>query len=267
MALPRWVVPLATLVPVLACLSGPKSVQTNPAVEAEKTRLDFDGRIDKNSSDMLTEGRKIFRYDSFGSEDFWGGQLRLHEAILGAKLGGVGPGLTPKAALEAGLKVDIGKLPKILVEAVKGGKVSLEDPETTLELLRADSVVGVKGVFDAQKNLVSIGITCAICHSTVDDAFAKGIGGRLDGWPNRDLNIGAVVAMAPDGQAVLGSSRRGRSDGAQGAERLGPGPVRRGAEPGRQGGAPGRQDRGDPPAGGLRPRRASTSTPTPAGAR
>jgi hypothetical protein len=181
----------------LACLSGPKSVQTNPAVDAEKTRLDFDGRIDKNSSQMLAEGRKIFRYDTFGSEDFWGGQLRLHEAILGEKLGGVGPGLTAKQALEAGLKVDTGKLPKILIEAVQGGSVSLEEPKTTLELLRADSVVGVKGVFDSQEKLVSVGITCAICHSTVDDGFAKGMGGRLDGWPNRDLNIGAVVAMSP----------------------------------------------------------------------
>ena len=197
MALPRWVVSLASVLPILACLSGPKTVQTNPAVDAEKTRLDFDSRIDKHSNDMRTEGRKIFRYDTFGSEDFWGGKLRLHEAILGQKLGGVGPGLTPKQALEAGLKVDTGKLPKILVEAVKGGKVSLEDPKTTLELLRADSVVGVQGVFDSRKNLVSIGITCAICHSTVDDGFAKGMGGRLDGWPNRDLNIGAVVAMAP----------------------------------------------------------------------
>ncbi|HEY7863302.1 MAG TPA: hypothetical protein VIE39_06570, partial [Thermoanaerobaculia bacterium] len=180
----RWVLPLIPLVLVLySCLSAPKDVQTSPAVEAEKTRPDFDGRINKNASDMLSEGRKIFRFDSFGSEDFWGGKLRLHEAILGEKLGGVGPGLTPKQALQAGLKVDTGKLPKILIEAVQGGSVSLEDPKTTLELLRADSVVGVKGVFDSERRMVSIGITCALCHSTVDDGFAKGMGSRLDGWP------------------------------------------------------------------------------------
>jgi mono/diheme cytochrome c family protein len=192
---------LLLLVPVVlvvfSCLSAPKDVQTSPAVEAEKTRPDFDGRINKNASDMLSEGRKIFRFDTFGSEDFWGGKLRLHEAILGEKLGGVGAGLTPKQALQAGLKVDTGKLPKILIEAITGGSVSLEDPKTTLELLRADSVVGVKGIFDSDKRMVSVGITCAVCHSTVDDGFAKGMGSRLDGWPNRDLDIGAVVAMAP----------------------------------------------------------------------
>lgn len=195
----RGFVPLVavSLGVALACLPGPRSVKTNPAVEAEKQRPDFDGRINKHSREMLEEGRKIFRYDTFGSEDFWGGKLRLHEAILGEKLGGVGAGLTPKGALEAGLKVDTGQLAKILVEAIKGGSVSLESPETTLELLRADSVVGVKGIFDKDKRMVSIGIQCAFCHSTVDDSLAKGMGSRLDGWPNRDLNVGAIVAMAP----------------------------------------------------------------------
>ncbi len=108
----------------------------------------------------------------------------------------MGPGLTPKKALELGLKVDVGKLPKILSEAVQEGAVSLENPETTTALLRAHSVVGVKGIFDGEK-LVSVGITCAICHSTVDDSFMEGIGSRLDGWPNRDLDVGAVVALAP----------------------------------------------------------------------
>src|SRR5688572_32725839 len=94
---------------VSACLPAPSSVETNPAVAAEKSRTDFDSRISANSNRMLEEGREIFRYDSFGSEDFWGGQLRLHEAILGAENGGVGPGLTPKEALRLGLKVDAGR--------------------------------------------------------------------------------------------------------------------------------------------------------------
>jgi mono/diheme cytochrome c family protein len=123
--------------------------------------------------------------------------LHLHEAILGEKQGGTGPGLTAKQALEVGLKVDVAKLPGILVEAIKGGHVDLNKPETTIELLRADAVVGVKGVFEG-KQMKSIGITCALCHSTVDDTFTKGIGRRLDGWPNRDLNVGAIVAMAPN---------------------------------------------------------------------
>ena len=87
--------------------------------------------------------------------------MRLHEAILGEKLGGVGPGLTPKRALELGLKVDAELLPKIRFEALRGGSVSLEDPKTTVELLRANSVVGVTGFFEEGK-LRSVGIQCAL---------------------------------------------------------------------------------------------------------
>jgi hypothetical protein len=181
----------------ISCVPAPKDVKTDPAVEAEKQRTDFDNRVADYSRKMLEEGRQIFRYDTFGSEDFWGGNLRLHQAILGEKQGGVGAGLTARQALQAGLKVDVGKLPKIMVEVIKEGAVSLDNPETTLELLRADAVVGVKGVFDKDKRMTSIGITCALCHSTVDNSLAKGIGSRLDGWPNRDLNVGAIVAMAP----------------------------------------------------------------------
>ena len=206
---------LSSLVlPVLvafACLSGPKTVQTNPAVEAEKKQVSAQrDDIEDNSERMLKEGREIFRYDTFGSEEFWS-KTRLHEAILGEKQGGVGPGLTAKQALEAGLKVDIGKLPRILGEVLKKGSVGLDKPETTLELLAADAVVGVKAIVDpATKKVTGVGIRCALCHSTVDDSFAKGIGRRLDGWPNRDLNIGAIVAMAPDLKAfedLLGADR------------------------------------------------------------
>src|SRR5215207_1872261 len=187
---------LVLLAALWACLPGPKSVKTNPAIDAEKGRLGYDVRVEAYARKMLEEGREVFRYDTFGSEDFWGGQLRLHEAILGEKQGGVGPGVTPKQALELGLKVDVGKLPKILVSAIRETAVSLENPETTVALLRADSVVGIKGIFKDGK-LVSLGMECAFCHSTVDDSFAKGIGSRLDGWPNRDLNVGAIAAAAP----------------------------------------------------------------------
>jgi hypothetical protein len=180
----------------LSCLPGPKSVKTNPAVEAEKTSLRDDVQV--YSDRMLTEGREIFRYETFGSEEFWA-KTRLHEAILGEKQGGVGAGLTPMRALQLGLKVDIAKLPSILVEVLKKGSVSLENPATTLELLKADSVVGVKAIIDERSHKVTgIGLRCAFCHSTVDDSFAKGIGRRLDGWPNRDLDVGAIIAMAPD---------------------------------------------------------------------
>ena len=193
----------ATILPlaVFSCAPIPKDVATDPAVQAEQKRADFDGRIEEHSRRMFEEGRETFRYDAFGSEDFWGKSLRLHEAILGEKQGGTGAGLTPRQALQAGLKVDVGKVPRILVEVLQEGAVSLDNPETTLELLRANAVVGVKGVFDGDR-MTGVGITCALCHSTVDDSFAKGIGSRLDGWPNRDLNVGAVVAMAPNLQPL-----------------------------------------------------------------
>jgi hypothetical protein len=153
---------------------------------------------------MLQEGRQIFRYDTFGSEAFWGDALKLHQAIAGEKNGGVGAGVSPKTALAVGLKVDMDALPASLVEAIKAGKVNLDDPATTLELLKLDAVVGVKGIFDANKQkLTSIGLRCAVCHSTVDNAFSPGIGHRLDGWPNRDLDVGTIISLAPDPKVVL----------------------------------------------------------------
>lgn len=160
--------------------------------------------IEENSRQMLEEGRETFRHDTFGSESYWGDQLKLHDAIKGEKNGGVGAGLSPKAALRAGLKVDTEKLPKEIVEGIKAGTVNLDDPATTVELLRLDAVVGVKGIFE-EKKLKSIGINCALCHSTTDDSFSVGIGTRLDGWPNRDLNIGAIVSMAPNLKPLLKS--------------------------------------------------------------
>lgn len=146
----------------------------------------------------FSRGQNTFRYDTFGSETFWGGELRLHEAIAGAGNGGTGPGLSPTAALQLGLKVDVASLPRSVTEGLSAGEVDLEDPATTLLLLQLDAVVGVKGVFDQSGRMRSVGIQCALCHSTVDDSFAPGIGNRLDGWANRDLDVGAIIALAPD---------------------------------------------------------------------
>ena len=157
----------------------------------------YDQQISYNAQRMMEQGKQIFRYDTFGSEEFWGGKLRLHEAIAGAKLGGVGNGVSPKAALALGLKVDAEALPAELVAQIKAGKVDLDDPATTVALLKLKAVVGVTGFFNEAGQLRSIGIQCAMCHSTVDDSFAPGIGKRLDGWGNRDLNVGAIVASAP----------------------------------------------------------------------
>jgi hypothetical protein len=184
----------------VACQSLPKGVATDPAVRAEKGGNDEE--IRDHSKRMLEEGEEIFRHDTFGSEDFWGGKLQLHRAILGEKKGGVGPGLTPRQALQLGLKVDFGAVPALVKEVVQEGGVKLDDPQVTLELLRARAVVGVEGRFDQKDNMVSMGITCALCHSTVNDAFTKGIGKRLDGWPNRDLDVGKIAALAPNLQPV-----------------------------------------------------------------
>jgi hypothetical protein len=147
---------------------------------------------------LLRQGRATFRHDTFGDEEFWGGALRLHEAIAGAAHGGVGPGLSPQSALRLGLKVDAEVLPATLKTALANGQVDLTDPANTLALLQLDAVVGVTGFFDAQGQLTSFGIQCALCHSTVDDSFLPGIGARRDGWANRDLDIGTIVALAPD---------------------------------------------------------------------
>ncbi len=130
-------IPLLILIAAAdACTTKPQGVDTNPAALAQQApKGSFDSKIETNAKDLLEEGKKIFRYDTFGNEDFWGGKLRLHEAIAGEK-GGVGPGLTARQALQAGLKVDLGALPSILVEAIKGRSVNLDSVDTTLELLR-----------------------------------------------------------------------------------------------------------------------------------
>ena len=110
----------------------------------------------------------------------------------------MGAGLSPKAALAAGLKVDMDVIPADMAPAIKAGKVDLDDPAVTLTLLQLNAVVNVKDISDGDKTLKTIGLTCASCHSTVDDAFAPGIGHRLDGWANRDLSVGAIVAMSPN---------------------------------------------------------------------
>lgn len=159
---------------------------------------DRDDDSDDHAERLTNRGREIFRFDTFGDEAFWGDTIHLHQAIEGAKLGGVGPGVSPATALAVGLKVDVDALPSSLVQALKKGQVNLNDPATTLALLKLNAVVGVAGIFNEQGTLKSMGIQCALCHSTVNDSLAPGIGQRLDGWANRDLNVGAIIALAPD---------------------------------------------------------------------
>jgi hypothetical protein len=132
-------------------------------------------------------GKEIFRYDTFGNESFWTDKLRLHEAIASA--------VDPTTALSVGLKVDADALPPGILKTA-----DLKSPATTVALLKLNAVVGVKGTVvskDGKDTLTRVGITCALCHSTVDDSAAKGIGRRLDGHPNTTLNPGAIIALSP----------------------------------------------------------------------
>lgn len=183
--------------------SADRSSAQRPADQSPyQKQQGFDRQISDNARQMIEQGKQIFRYDTFGDEVYWTDTLKLHRAIEGAKLGGVGPGVSPKTALAVGLKVDMDALPADLVEKIKKSEVNLDDPATTLALIKLNSVLGVKGTFNQDGSLKSMGLTCAVCHSTVDDTFAPGIGHRLDGWPNRDLNVGAVVSLAPDLSAL-----------------------------------------------------------------
>ena len=165
-------------------------------------RQSSDDSVAQNSVRMVDEGRRIFRHDTFGDEAFWGGTLQLHRAIAGERFGGVGPGVSPATALSVGLKVDAEALLPETIDAIKEGHVNLNDPAVTLALLDRNAVVGVTAQRGSDGGLATVGINCALCHSTVDNSVAFGIGRRLDGWPNRDLNVGAIVALAPDLQAI-----------------------------------------------------------------
>lgn len=163
-----------------------------------------DDDVEAAARSKIRQGRKIFRYETFGDEAFWGGKLKLHQAISGAANGGVGAGISPAAALGLGLKVDVEALPLPLRHKIKRGQVNLNDPATTLALLKLNAVIGLTGFFDDTDKLSSVGIQCALCHSTVDDSFMPGIGRRRDGWPSRDLDVGSIIAAAPDLSAISG---------------------------------------------------------------
>ena len=186
---------------LFVCIASVNAARQSPnqqASGAARPQATFDDLIQQNGERMIDEGRQIFRFDTFGDEAFWGDALKLHQAIEGEQFGGVGPGVSPATALAVGLKVDADALPPSVVSAIRGGRVNLNDPAVTLSLLDANAVVGVTGHRDGNGSLRSVGIQCALCHSTVDNSVAPGIGRRLDGWPNRDLNVGAIVALAPD---------------------------------------------------------------------
>ena len=160
----------------------------------------------------LAEGQRIFRFDTFGDEQFWTDTARMHEVVQKA--------VDPTTALSVGLKVDADAIPADVAQAIRNGQVDLKSPATTVTLLKLNAVVGLKGTVgvtpQGRDTLLRLGITCALCHSTVDNSFAKGIGKRLDGWANRDLNVGAIIALSPAitpaQKAVYGSWGAGKYD-------------------------------------------------------
>jgi len=141
-----------------------------------------------NSKTERLDGKSIFRYDTFGDEQLWTNVLRMQE-VVGK--------VSPATALAVGLKVDVDALPQGVVKAIRRNAVDLDDPAVTQALLQLNAVVGIKGTFDESGKLATVGVTCALCHSSVDDSLAHGIGHRLDGWASGDLNVGAIVALSP----------------------------------------------------------------------
>lgn len=155
-----------------------------PAVQTERQPA----VSNQTSESARREGEAIFRFDTFGDEQLWTGALRMHEAVAT---------VDPATALAVGLKVDVEALPSGLIAALRAGQVDLADPAVTVELIRLNAVIGLKGSVGAAGQLTSLGVTCALCHSSVDNSLAPGIGRRLDGWANTDLNVGAIVALSP----------------------------------------------------------------------
>lgn len=155
---------------------------------------DFLGSAETNSREMIRQGKHVFRFNTFGDQAFWGGQLKLHEAINT---------LTPRQALALGLKVDSEALPPAVIQAIKNGTINLDDSAVTRLLIKLKGVLGVVGFFNENGTLRSVGLTCAVCHSTTDDSIVPSVGKRIDGLANRDLNVGAIAATAPNLQPVV----------------------------------------------------------------
>jgi mono/diheme cytochrome c family protein len=186
---------------LLAC--GPRGVSVSTS---QPTGFEAGGDVAN-----LAEGRRIFRFETFGDEQFWTDTARMHEVVQTS--------VSPTTALSVGLKVDAEAIPPDVAQAIKAGKVDLNSPATTVTLLKLDAVVGLKGIVQTvggKETLTSLGVTCALCHSTVDNSFSPGIGKRLDGHPNRDLDVGAIIALSPAitpaQRAVYSSWGKGKYD-------------------------------------------------------
>ena len=161
-----------------------RTATTSQEFASSRTKTQADAKVQANRE----SGKDIYRFDTFGDEQLWTNVLRMDEAVST---------VSPATALAVGLNVDVDALPQAVIAALRADQLDLTDPAVTIELLRLNAVVGVIGKVDGGGRLTSVGITCALCHSTVDNSFATGIGKRLDGWPNRNLNVGAILGLSP----------------------------------------------------------------------
>lgn len=181
---------ISVMVGALAALAG--CVSKGAREEPRRISTNSDTSSDDRSPQTLAAGQRIFRYETFGDEQFWTDTARMPEVVQKS--------VSPAVALSVGLKVDADAIPPDVAQAIKSGKVDLKNPATTVTLLKLNAIVGLNGTVNTvgrKDTLIRLGITCALCHSTVDSAFAPGIGHRKDGWPNRDLNVGAIIALSP----------------------------------------------------------------------
>jgi cytochrome c5 len=173
--LPKHVIAAAAL--AIIGLSSARAL--TPVQSKQKPTREASG-----NAQLIVEGLHIFRYDTFGDEQLWTNTLRLHEVIEKS--------VDPTTALSVGLKVDADVLPAGILQ-----QVDLKSAATTVALLKMNAIVGIQATGDADNHITRLGVTCALCHSTVDDSVMAGIGRRRDGWPNRDLNVGAIIALSP----------------------------------------------------------------------
>jgi cytochrome c5 len=186
-------------VAVTACaLLGACGLISSPRGSAAETDT-----TEAASAALVAEGQRVFRFDTFGDEQVWTDTLRLNEVVE--------KNVDPTTALKVGLKVDADALPPGILDTV-----DLKSPATTVALLKMNAVLGLQATVDADNHITSLGVTCALCHSTVDNSVTAGIGHRKDGWPNRDLNVGAIIALSPvlsaDKKAVYASWGPGKYD-------------------------------------------------------
>ena len=186
-----------------AAVSGCGATGSTPGGTEPPATVGAPATGETTSPALVAEGQRVFRFDTFGDEQVWTDKLRLNEVVEKS--------VDPTTALKVGLKVDADALPPGILE-----KVDLKSPATTVALLKMNAVVGIQATVDSNNHITRLGITCALCHSTVDNSVMAGIGRRMDGWPNRDLNVGAIIALSPvlaaDKKAVYTSWGPGKYD-------------------------------------------------------